>query len=322
MKALVIEKPGKALTRDVAAPAPGPHDVLIQVAACGICGTDVHIYRGEYLGSYPITPGHEFAGTVTAVGAAVRRFRPGDRVAVEPNIACNNCPACLSNRQNFCENWQGVGVTLPGGFAELACVPENAVFSIGELPFTVGAFVEPLSCVLHGMQRLDPSPSDRILIVGAGPIGSLIMKTALSLGASSITVVDRSESRLSLAAAEGGSVVNTLASVDEPRADAYDVVIDATWVRPGGRILLFGVPPAGSRVSIDAFSVFRKGLTVLSSYTSVRNSLQAIRLLESGRIDVKRLVSHEMPLADFARGVDLIEKGAQGALKIMLIPSR
>src|SRR5512144_3137733 len=112
MKALVIEKPGKALTRDVAPPLPGPNDVLIKVAACGICGTDVHIYRGEYLGSYPITPGHELAGTVAAVGADVHRWHPGDRVAVEPNIACNNCPACLSNRQNFCESWQGVGVTL------------------------------------------------------------------------------------------------------------------------------------------------------------------------------------------------------------------
>jgi D-arabinitol dehydrogenase (NADP+) len=93
-------------------------------------------------------------------------------------------------------------------------------------------------------------------------------------------------------------------------------------VRPGGRILLFGVPPSGSRIAVDAFSVFRKGLTVLSSYTSVRNSLQAIRLLESGRIDVKRLVSHEMPLSDFPRGVELIEKGAPGVLKIMLIPAR
>jgi 2-desacetyl-2-hydroxyethyl bacteriochlorophyllide A dehydrogenase len=293
----------------------------------------VHIYRGEYLGTYPITPGHEFAGAVAAVGADVSRFRPGDRVAVEPNIACNNCPACLSNRQNFCESWKGVGVTLPGGMAELVCVPENAVFGIGDLPFGAGAFVEPLSCVVHGMQRLDPRPSDRLLIVGAGPIGNLLMKTAIAMGASSITMVDRSESRVALAAAEGGAVVTTLVSVDELQADGYDAVIDATgvpalmerttaWVRPGGRILLFGVPPAGSRISIDAFAVFRKGLALLSSYTSARNSLQAVRLLQSGRIDVTRLVSHELPLSGFAQGVELIEKGAQGVMKILLVPAR
>ncbi len=333
MKALIIEKPGSAALKDVPRPAPGAHEVLIEVDACGICGTDVHIYRGEYLGSYPITPGHELAGTVTAVGADVHRWHTGDRVAVEPNIACDNCPACLSNRQNFCESWKGVGVTLPGGMAELVCVPENAVFGIGTLPFAAGAFVEPLSCVLHGMQRLDPRPSDRILLVGAGPIGNLLMKTAIAMGASAITIIDRSRSRLALAASEGGAVVSTLDSAEALPADSFDVVIDATgvpalmerttgWVRPGGRVLLFGVPPAGARISIDAFAVFRKGLTVLSSYTSVRNSLQAVRLLESGRIDVARLVSHEMPVSEFARGVELIEKGAQEVMKILLRPDR
>ena len=331
MKALFIDKPGSAAVRSVPRPSPGPRDVVIDVAACGICGTDVHIYRGEYLGTYPVTPGHELSGTVASVGSEVSRFRPGDRVTVEPNVACNNCPACLSNRQNFCENWKGIGVTLPGGFAEAVCAPENAVFGIGELPFPSAAFVEPLSCVLHGMQRLDPSPADRLLIVGAGPIGNLLMKTALLMGSSDITVVDRSESRRNLAKSEGAGTVH--ASVDELAADVYDAVIDATgvpalmerattWVRPGGRILLFGVPPSGSRVSIDAFAVFRKGLTLLSSYTSVRNSLQAVRLLSEGRIDVKRLVSHELPLSEFARGVGLIETGAQGVLKILLTPGR
>jgi threonine dehydrogenase-like Zn-dependent dehydrogenase len=151
------------------------------------------------------------------------------------------------------------------------------------------------------------------------------------MGSSNITVVDRSESRRSLAKSEGAGAI--LASADDLPPDAFDAVIDATgvpalmeratqWVRPGGKVLLFGVPPSGSRVSIDAFAVFRKGLTILSSYTSVRNSLQAVRLLAEGRIDVKRLVSHELPLSDFTRGVELIETGAPGALKIMLAPRR
>ncbi len=331
MKTLVIEKPGSAVVRDVAPPAPGPAEVLIEVDACGICGTDVHIYRGEYLGTYPVVPGHEFAGVVSRVGSGVGRFRPGDRVAVEPNIACNNCSACLSNRQNFCESWKGIGVTLPGGMAELVCAPENAVFGIGALPFAAGAFVEPLSCVLHGMQRLGPLPSDRILILGAGPIGNLIMKTAITMGASDITMVDRTGSRLALAVSQGGSVVHPLPSLDMIATDAFDDVIDATgappvmektttWVRPGGKILLFGVPPSGSRISVDAFAVFRKGLTLLSSYTSVRNSLQAVGLLSAGRIDVSGLISHELPLSAFARGVELIEKGEQGVMKILLRP--
>jgi D-arabinitol dehydrogenase (NADP+) len=266
---------------------------------------------------------------VAELGSGVASFAVGDRVAAEPNIACDACPACLSNRQNFCAGWQAVGVTLPGGMAEYVVAPAKAVFAIGDLSFAAGAFVEPLSCVLHGMQRAAPELADEILILGAGPIGILLLETALAMGASSITAVDRSASRLELARASGAS--STLASIDGIERDRFDLVVDATgvpalmgrtteWARPGGRILLFGVPPAGSLLSLDAFAIFRKGLSLLSSYTSVRNSIQAVRLLRSGRIDVLPLVSHELPLDRFVEGVELIEKGAAGVLKVLMAP--
>ncbi len=331
MKALIIDEPGKARVAEVPRPVPGPGEVLIKVDRCGICGTDVHIFRGEYLGSYPVTPGHEFAGEVVALGPGVASFVLGDRVAVEPNISCDACPACLSNRQNFCEHWQAVGVTLPGGMAEFVLAPAKAVFGIGDLAYAAGAFVEPLSCVLHGMQKAKPELADEILIVGAGPIGILLLKTALAMGASGLVVADRAPARLALAAAEGGRVTTTLASIDDIPKDRFDLVIDATgvpaimgrtteWARPGGRILLFGVPPSGARLSMDAFAVFRKGLAFTASYTSVRNSIQAVRMLRSGRIDVSALVSHELPLERFAEGVQMIERGAEGVLKILMAP--
>jgi threonine dehydrogenase-like Zn-dependent dehydrogenase len=114
MRALVIEKPGIAQVKTVPIAPVGDHDVRIKVAASGICGSDVHIFRGEYLGTYPIIPGHEFSGVIEEAGKEVTRFKPGDRVAVEPNISCDNCSACLNNRQNFCEHWEAVGVTLSG----------------------------------------------------------------------------------------------------------------------------------------------------------------------------------------------------------------
>ena len=331
MRAAFIEKPGSIVLKDVPAPAVVEHEVLIEVKASGICGTDIHIFHGEYLGTYPVIPGHEFSGIVRDVGAKVTRFSPGDHVAVEPNIACDNCPACLSNRQNFCANWKGVGVTLPGGMAELATAPEKAVFNVGTLPFGSAAFVEPLSCVLHGVQRTGFTLADRVLIIGAGPIGILLLQSILLEGASSITSVDRIAARRSLAEKSGAS--QTADSLDGLPAESYDVVVDATGVptlmektvslvRPGGRILLFGVPPGNSRLSLDAFAIFRKGLTLLSSYTSVRNSIQAVRLLESGKIDVSSLVSHELPLADFRRGIQLIEEGAEGVLKVLVRPDR
>ncbi|HVO38332.1 MAG TPA: zinc-dependent alcohol dehydrogenase family protein [Spirochaetia bacterium] len=329
MKAAIVQTPGTVVVKDVPVPTVGPGDVLIEVKASGICGTDIHIFRGEYLGSYPVTPGHEFSGIVSKVGAAVTRFKPGDHVAVEPNIACDNCPACLSNRQNFCVNWNGVGVTLPGGMAQYAMAPERAVFNIGTLPFASGAFVEPLSCVLHGVQRTGFTLADRVLVIGAGPIGILLLTSILLEGASSVVSVDKNAARRKLAESSGAG--ETAASLEGLPADSFDVVVDATGVpalmektlslvRPGGRVLLFGVPPSASRISLEAFMIFRKGLTILSSYTSVRNSLQAVRLLETGRIDVSPLVSHQLPLADFARGISLIEEGKEGVLKVLIRP--
>ncbi|HAF86462.1 MAG TPA: L-threonine 3-dehydrogenase, partial [Sphaerochaeta sp.] len=131
MKALVIERPNTAIVKEVPIPEVGKGEIRIKVQASGICGTDIHIYRGEYLGSYPTIPGHEFAGIVDAVGEGVTRFALDDHVAVEPNISCNNCSACFSGRPNFCENWQGIGVTRSGGFAQYVVVPETAAFSIG-----------------------------------------------------------------------------------------------------------------------------------------------------------------------------------------------
>ena len=211
----------------------------------------------------------------------------------------------------------------------VVAVPEKAAFGIGDLPFRSGAFVEPLSCVLHGVLRAGFTLADRVLIMGAGPIGILLLKSILLEGASEIAVVDKNEARLALAKKSGASTAYS--SFDALSPDAYDVVVDATgvpavmertlaFVRYGGRVLLFGVPPSGSKVSLDAFAIFRKGLTLLSSYTSVRNSIQAIRLLQSGRIDVSSLVSHELPLSDFRRGIELIEEGKEGVLKVIIRP--
>jgi len=329
MKAAFIERPEELVVREAPVPVPGDGDVLIEVKASGICGTDIHIFHGEYLGSYPIVPGHEFSGVVVDVGSKVKKFKAGDRVAIEPNVACDNCDACLSNRQNFCEHWRGVGVTMPGGMAQFAVAPERAVFGIGTMPFEVGAFVEPLSCVLHGVQRAGIALADRVLIVGAGPIGNLLLKAVMLEGASAVDVVDKNEARLSLAAASGAATVSRDLGSLEP--ESYDVVVDATGVpalmaralgfaRKGGKVLLFGVPPSKSTVSFEAFEIFRKGLTILSSYTSVRNSIQATRLLGTGRIDVASLVSHQLPLAEFRRGIELIESGADGVLKVIIRP--
>ena len=330
MKAARIVQPGQMEVIEIPCPEPAQDEVLIRVMASGICGTDVHIFRGEYLGGYPVIPGHEFSGVVEAIGSQVKRFKPGDRVAVEPNIACDNCEACLNNRQNFCLNWTAVGVTRPGAMEQFTTAPEKVVFDIGELSFEQAAFMEPLSCVLHGLERLAPELADKVAILGAGPIGLLLLQGSRAQGTSQVTVVDKNAARVRAAGDLGATI--TLNDLNALKTNYYDVVIDATgaipvmarsidFVRPGGRVLLFGVPPTGKEMCIQPFKIFNKGLTVMSSYTSVRNSYQALDLLHAGRIQVEGLVSHRLPLEEFQRGIEMIEQGADGVKKVQILPN-
>jgi 2-desacetyl-2-hydroxyethyl bacteriochlorophyllide A dehydrogenase len=290
----------------------------------------VHIYRGEYLGDYPVIPGHEFSGVITAVGSQVKRFKVGDRVAVEPNIACDNCSQCLNNRQNFCLNWQAVGVTLPGGMEQYVTAPEKAVFNIGDLPFEEAAFMEPLSCVVHGVERARIALADRIAILGAGPIGDLILQMSRLQGAAHITMLESNPGRAELACRLGADIV--VNRLEDLKQATYDVVIDATgaiqvmnrtidFVRNGGTVLLFGVPPSGKNIEMEAFKIFQKGLTILSSYTSVRNSFQAVGLLQTGQIKVNSLISHRLPLKELPDAFEMIESHDPTVKKVMMLPN-
>lgn len=331
MKALSISRPGMSSVIDCEFPTPKGREVLIRVANCGVCGTDLHIFQGNYIGSYPIVPGHELSGTIEAVGPEVMAHEVGDRVAIEPNLSCGKCEACLQNRQNFCSNWQAVGVTLSGGMAEYVVTPEEAAFNIGQLEFETAAFVEPLSCVLHGISKLELEPGSTIAVLGAGPIGMQLVRTLRSLGAGWITVIDRNSERLAFAKKDG--IEEVVRDATELPRDYFDIVVEATGVpalipeslrlvRYGGEVLLFGVSPQGSTVDLEPYTLFRKGLSVHGSFTSVRNSYQAIRLLESGRVRVDDLVSHRLPLSAFEYGVSLIDGGEDSVMKVMMVPEK
>ena len=330
MKAAVVLQPKQIEIQELPIPEPAPDELLVKVMASGICGTDVHIFLGEYLGSYPIIPGHEFAGVVERVGSVVTRFKAGDRVAVEPNLPCDNCVNCLNNRQNFCLNWQAVGVTRPGGMAQYVSVPEKAAFNIGDLPFEQGAFMEPLSCVLHGLERLNLQTASRVALLGAGPIGLLLLQGLRLNGTTELVAVDKNTDRAALARTMGAD--RSLTRLDDLERDTYDAVVDATgavavmsrtvdFVRPGGKILLFGVPPTGQTMTIEAFPIFRKGLTILSSFTSLRNSYQALSLLKSRMVGVEKLISHRLSIEELQRGIELIEKGNEPVYKVMILPN-
>ena len=214
--------------------------------------------------------------------------------------------------------------------AQYVTAPEKSIFDIGEIPFEFGALVEPLSCVLHGVERLDPEMASSIAIFGAGPIGLMLLQVLKLKGAASITVVDKNPIRVAFAQSVGADQIFT--SLDDLDRDDFDAVVDATgvipvmnrcldYVRHGGKVLLFGVPPSGENITLDAFQIFRKGLTILSSFTSLRNSYQALDLLKHNRLSLDGLISHKLPLDDFQEGINLLESGLDDVKKVIIVPN-
>jgi len=319
MKALMISEPRKIALIDCPRPEPKGDELLIRLAASGICGTDVHIFYGGFTATYPVVPGHEFAGVVTAVGPDCVRFAPGARVAVEPNIPCNNCPECLRGDHHFCRNMAVPGVNRPGGMAEYVLVNERSAFDIGDLPFVEGALVEPLSCVVHAVERLGVGLAEHVLVMGAGPIGVMMGRMIKARGAARIDYLERNPVRAARAAGLGLGAV--YASPSEIADRLYDSVADATGVstlvaeaanrlaRPCGRVLVFGVPHMGSQIALDHFPVFRQEISLIASFTSLKNSMQAVDLMKSKTIRVDDIVSHQIKLSECPAYIGRMEAG-------------
>src|SRR5205823_819627 len=162
--------------REAPDPEPGPNEALVRVAACGICGTDQHIFQGDFFPTYPLIGGHEMAGEVVAIGAGVDNVGEGERVAVDPSIFCGYCFFCQRAQGNHCLHWYGIGVTRNGGFAEYVLAPRANIYPIGAMPYEQAAFIEPISCVVYGVKRLRIPVGANALIYGAGTIGLLMLQ--------------------------------------------------------------------------------------------------------------------------------------------------
>ncbi len=324
MKAARIEKPGTSIVTTVAEPSVGADDVLIKVHAAGICGTDLHIFKGEYEAEYPIIPGHEFSGEVVAVGANVVNFKVGDRVTADPNIPCNRCSYCQRNEPNQCKNLRAIGVTRSGAFAEYVVAPEGNVFSIGDMTYGAAALIEPLACVVWGIKRVDVQAGDTALVFGAGPMGALVAQSLKQAGAVRVVVTDVVPWRLQMAEQLGAThtVVADQQQASKLKAiepDGYDIVVDATgipavlegtfpYAKPRGKIWVFGVTPQGTTVKFPSYEVFRRDLQIIGSFAVNRTFPQSIALIQSGAIKVEPLISHQLPLDDFSKGLELAEK--------------
>ncbi len=336
MLAGVCDAPGSFELREVDSPSPASGEVLIEVAACGICGTDLHILDGTYHADYPIIPGHELTGTVTALGDGVSHLEVGTRVAVNPNLPCRHCRQCRRGRPHLCENPQAVGVTRSGGFAEKCAFPaELAVRLPDALTLVEAALMEPTSCCLHGIEVARPSPGDHVIILGGGTVGLLLLQLARLSGAAQVVVSELVPSKRQLAEELGADAsVDPAAHDDAVQAllDAAggpaDLVVEAAGteatatialdlVAPGGTVLFFGVCEEEVSIGVRPRRVFREELRIVGSYTNPFTDERALDLLASGKIETGGLISDRFPLQDAPLA---IERARQAdSVKVMLV---
>ncbi|MFE5047375.1 zinc-dependent alcohol dehydrogenase family protein [Streptomyces sp. NPDC056637] len=329
MKAAVIESVGKAVVTEVPDPTPGPRDVVVEVAACGLCGTDLHILQGEFAPTLPVVPGHEFAGVVVGLGRDVREVSIGDRVAVDPSLYCYECRYCRSGHNNLCERWAAIGVTTAGGAARYAVAPvANCVRLPDHVRTEDAALIEPLSCAVRGYDVLNSRLGSHVLIYGSGTMGLMMLELAKRTGAASVDVVDLNADRLATARKLG--VSGSGANADElERPQGWDVVVDATGnagaiqdglerVAKAGTFLQFGVADYATRVSIDPYRIYNQEITITGSMAVLHSYERAAELFAGGVLDPDVFISDRLPLDAYPQALDQFASGV--GRKIVVVP--
>lgn len=269
------------------------HQVLVKNKACGICGTDVHIYEGGKGASEvnpPVVLGHEYAGIVEAVGDAVTEVSVGDHVAIDPNLYCGRCRPCRMGKKQNCQNLQALGVNLDGGMAEYSVCPDTHCFKLNpDVSWDHAAMAEPLACALHGMDRADIRPGENVLVIGGGTIGLLMVQ---------------------LAKLRGASVV----CLSEPVAAEQAISLAG----PAGTVLLFSVPPVDATAVLPLFPVFQKELTILGSMINPDTHQRAVNLINAGRLQLEPLITHRYGLTQVEDAIKM--QMSSESIKVMVHP--
>ena len=318
MKANYFLGNGQFEVREEAIPEIGTRDVLVRVAACGVCGTDVHIYHGDK-GSAAVHPpvvlGHELSGTVVKAGGQVNSLQTGDHVSIDPNSYCGKCHYCQIGKKQLCENLYAVGVNRNGGFEEYCAVPENQCFLLApSVPLKYGAMAEPLACCLHGIDRAGIRVGDTVCVIGGGAIGLIMVQLAKLSGASRVILSEPVAMRREI-----GLRIGADCTIDPSRENVSeairaligrpgtDVVIECagntTAVRQafeaakrGTTVLLFSVPKAGTFCDLSLEDVYQKELTVMGSMINPDTHGRAVELINQGKIRLEELITHSFPV--------------------------
>jgi L-iditol 2-dehydrogenase len=340
MKAMRLEATGQLFTREIERPMPGPDEVLIRVEACGVCGTDRHLFHGEFPCTPPVTLGHEFSGIVEEIGTDVTGFAIGDRITGDPNIACGRCSHCVNGRVNLCRSLRAIGIHRDGGFADYVVVPQKQAFLLPEnLDPMHGAFCEPLACCLHGIDLAEIKTGSSVVVLGGGVIGLFTVQLARLAGAAKVILVTRQGSRRKLAEELGatasvdpalGDVVSQITSDTGLVPGGADVVLECAGVgetvvqatklvRPGGTAVILGVMAQGETVAIEPFDLLFREVKLVTSFLNPFTHRRAADLIASGAIEVEKLISRKVSLDE---APEVISNPPQpGEVKVLVVPS-
>ncbi len=314
MKVALFEKPHSLTVRSTPLRTLLPDEVLVKVQACGVCGTDVHIVEGTSRSTPPVVLGHEFTGVVENVGIAVHGVASGQRVAVDPNISCGVCYFCRRGLIHLCAHLHALGVDHDGGMAEYCFVPVQQIYLLPEgMQTEAAAFVEPVSCAVHGIDRANIRTGDTVVIVGGGTIGLIMLQLARNAGASRTILVEPLEQKRHIAAESGADVVlnpmerDVKSAVMDITHVGADVVIECVGkpqtaqlalelARRGGTVEFFGVCPIGEKILVEPNQIYFKELTIVGSYVNPNTFSRSIALLHAGKVCVDKFKIDRFPL--------------------------
>jgi 2-desacetyl-2-hydroxyethyl bacteriochlorophyllide A dehydrogenase len=345
MRAAILYQDRDIRPGDTSDPEIGQDQVLVATSYAGICGTDLHVYRGEFSGrvKYPAILGHEFGGTIEEVGSNVQGFRVGDRVVVDPIMSCHHCPACLTGHINACRTLRLLGIDLAGGFGQYVAVPADRLISLPEdIPMPHAPMVELYGIGHHVLSRGQVQPGETVAILGAGKVGlsvldvlchtagpaltvctdmhSFRLQTALTLGADYVINVKDEDPVERVMQITGGIGVDcvietighfhTVEGQDAPLAQAVQMI------RNGGRVVTVGLGEQYSAVHFKTFVI--KEAQMIASRVTLGEFPRAIRLLSKGLLHPDLLVTHRLPARDVTAAFSQSDREEPETLKIVL----
>lgn len=316
-------------------------DVLIKMKVLGVCGSDVHYYVSGKIGSqvvkYPFTVGHEGAGEVIEVGPAVRRVKPGDRIAIEPAMPCWECDQCKTGRPHTCRKLRFLGCPgqAEGCLSEYIVMPDTSCFPIpGDMSYDEAAISEPLAIGLYGVNSSIPMEGARIGILGFGPIGMSVMLPAIAKGASAVYVTDKIEERLTLARKQGAQyagnpdqhdIVKEISELEPElldvvfeccgQQDAMDQAIDL--LKPGGKLMIIGIPET-DRWSFSVDKMRHKEVCVQNVRRQNETLDETLELISGNTVNVQPMATHRFAFKDTKAAFDLVTAYADGVMKAMI----